>query len=97
MKLIDVTNSYPTLVSKQLENTDAKFLSVYSLGKTLIVHSTADTHIDIIIVNKHREVKEFEVTDVLKELMDTSTDNPDLNFIRTPGVVEITKFVTPPK
>ena len=30
MKLVNVTNSYKQLVNKQLENTDAYFVKVYS-------------------------------------------------------------------
>lgn len=93
MKLIDVTNSYVTLVSKQLENTDATYVKVYSLGKTLVVHSIADTHIEVVIVNKSREVKEFEVDYVLEEILDRGIDKDDLNIIRTTGVVEISMNV----
>ena len=89
MKLIDVTNSYATLVSKQLENTDAKFVSVYSLGKTLVIHSTADTHVDIVLVNKARDIKDLELNAVLKELLHTDTNNPEMEIIRTHGVIEI--------
>jgi len=89
MKLIDVTNSYATLVSKQLENTDAKFVSVYSLGKTLVIHSTADTHVDVVLVNKTRDIKDLELTTVLKELLHTDINNPEMELIRTHGVIEI--------
>ncbi|MGO3732015.1 MAG: DUF1827 family protein [Vagococcus sp.] len=97
MKLVDVTNSYATLVSKQLENTDAILVRVYSLGKTLVVHSEATTHIEVVIVNKAREIKEFEVTNILKELLDTDITNPDLEIIRTKGVVEASLKVNPTK
>ncbi|HCM90460.1 MULTISPECIES: DUF1827 family protein [Vagococcus] len=93
MKLIDVTNSYGTLVSKQLENTDATYVKVYSMGKTLVVHSIADTHIEVVIVNKSREVKEFEVDYVLEEILDRGIDKDDLSIIRTTGVVEISMKV----
>ncbi|MGX7025104.1 DUF1827 family protein [Vagococcus hydrophili] len=93
MKLIDVTNSYATLVSKQLENTDATYVKVYSLGKTLVVHSIADTHIEVVIVNKSREVKEFEVDHVLEEILDRGINKDDLSIIRTTGVVEISMKV----
>ena len=93
MKLIDVTNSYATLVSKQLENTDATYVKVYSLGKTLVVHSIADSHIEVVIVNKTREVKEFEVDYVLEEILDRGILKEDLNIIRTTGVVEISMKV----
>lgn len=89
MKLIDVTNSYRTLVSKQLENTDATYVKVYSLGKTLVVHSIADTHVEVVIVNKTREVKEFEVNHILDVILSRGIDSQDLNIIRSKGLVEI--------
>lgn len=89
MKLIDVTNSYAVLVSKQLENTDANLVKVYSLGKTLVVHSIADTHVEVVIVNKAREVKDFEVDFVLQEILSTGIEAENLDIIRTKGVVEI--------
>ena len=97
MKLIDVTNSYATLVSKQLENTDARFVSVYSLGKTIVIHSTADTHIDVVLVNKTRDIKDLELNAVLEELLHTTVDNPELEIIRTHGVIEVEIPVKPKK
>ncbi|WP_459254524.1 DUF1827 family protein, partial [Enterococcus faecalis] len=41
MKLVNVTNSYKQLVNKQLENTDAYFVKVYSAGNTTAVYSEA--------------------------------------------------------
>lgn len=89
MKLIDVTNSYATLVSKQLENTDANYVKVYSLGKTVVVHSVADTHSEVVIVNKSRNVRDSEVYHVIHNILDTDIDNIDLNIIRSKGLVEI--------
>ncbi len=97
MKLIDVTNSYAVLVSKQLENTDANLVKVYSLGKTLVVHSIADTHIEVVIVNKMREIKDFEVDHVLQEILDRGNDREDLSIVRTKGVVEISMPVAKKK
>ena len=94
MKLIDVTNSYATHVSKQLENTDANYVKVYSLGKTLVVHSSAKTHVEIVIVNKTRELKPFEVEYVLKELLGLSPDSDKISILRSKGVVEISMPVT---
>ena len=96
MKLIDVTNSYATLVSKQLENTDATYVRVYSLGKTLVVHSIADTHVEVVIVNKSREVKDFEVNHVLDVILSRGIESDDLNIIRSKGLVEIS-MATPIK
>ena len=96
MKLIDVTNSYATLVSKQLENTDATYVKVYLLGKTLVVHSIADTHVEVVIVNKSREVKDFEVNHVLDVILSRGIESDDLNIIRSKGLVEIS-MATPIK
>ena len=93
MKLIDVTNSYATLVSKQLENTDATYVKVYSLGKTVVVHSIANTHIEVVIVNKTREVKDSEVDHVLNVILSRGIDSSDLNIIRSKGLVEISMAV----
>lgn len=96
MKLIDVTNSYSTLVSKQLENTDATYVRVYSLGKTLVVHSIADTHIEVVIVNKSREIKDSEVNHVLEVILSRGIESNDLDIIRSKGLVEIS-IATPIK
>ncbi|MEG0254880.1 MAG: DUF1827 family protein [Vagococcus sp.] len=93
MKLIDVTNSYAVLVSKQLENTDANLVKVYSLGKTLVVHSVADKHVEVVIVNKAREVKDFEVDFVLQEILSTGIEAENLDIIRAKGVVEISMLL----
>lgn len=50
MKLVNVTNSYKQLVNKQLENTDAYFVKVYSAGNTTAVYSEAAHHVEVLII-----------------------------------------------
>ncbi|MGO2084092.1 DUF1827 family protein [Vagococcus sp.] len=95
MKLIDVTNSYRNLVDKQLENTDASYVKVYSLGKTLVVYSEAPKHTEVVIINKVREIKDFEINHVLTSLLDTGLSNPRLDVLKTKGVVELSLTHTP--
>ncbi|AQP53005.1 hypothetical protein CBF34_05525 [Vagococcus penaei] len=97
MKLVDVTNSYGNLVSKQLENTDANYVRVYSFGKTLVVHSEANTHTEIVIVNKSRDIKDFEIDHVLSSLLHTSASNPRLETIKSNGLVELSLKHVPVK
>ncbi|MGX7013335.1 DUF1827 family protein [Vagococcus silagei] len=94
MKLVDVTNSYRELVSKQLENTDASFVKVYSFGKTLVVHSEAPTHTEVVIINKLREVKDFEINHVVSSIFDTNIANPKISVLKTKGVVELSMLHT---
>lgn len=85
MKLIDVTNSHADLVREQLANTDAAFVKVYSLGQTTVIHTGAQTHEDIILLNKNRRVKQNEIDYVLKKLMHHNLDEievmPGNNFV----------------
>ena len=61
MKLVNVTNSYKQLVNKQLENTDAYFVKVYSAGNTTAVYSEAAHHVEVLIMNKNRRIRPTEV------------------------------------
>lgn len=89
MKLIDVTNSYPELVQKQLENTDANFIQVFTLGKTTVVYTQAPSHKEILIINKQRNVNKNEIATVLNRFVDDNHNRDSLNIIELPGVVEI--------
>lgn len=89
MKLIDVTNSYPDLVNKQLENTDANFIKVFTLGKSSVIYTEAPTHKEILITNKQRNIKKDEVETVLRRLVKDPNDKDSLSVIRLDGIVEI--------
>lgn len=90
MKLIDVTNSYSTLVTKQLENTDSLLVRVYSLGKTNIIYSEAKTHKEILINNKLRKIKDQEIIFVLDKLIPDHQELAQLDTIKSDHLVEIT-------
>ncbi|WP_071131385.1 DUF1827 family protein [Enterococcus timonensis] len=92
MKMIDVTNSHGRLVQKQLENTDANFVRVYSLGQTTVVYTEAATHIEILLINKVRNVQSTEVEFVLdyyKRNQHLVFDRKDIEVIHLKGVVEL--------
>jgi ribosome-associated translation inhibitor RaiA len=69
MKLVNVTNSYKQLVNKQLENTDAYFVKVYSAGNTTVVYSEAAQHVEILIINKKRAVRKTEINEIVAKLL----------------------------
>lgn len=95
MKLIDVTNSYPDLVNKQLENTDANFIKVFSLGRTSVIYTEAPTHKEILITNKQRNIKKDEVNTVLRRLVKDTQDRDAMSMIKLDGIVEISIAVGP--
>lgn len=66
MKLVNVTNSYKQMVNKQLENTDAQFIKVYSAGNTTVVYTEAAKHAEILIVNKKRAIRKTEINEILR-------------------------------
>lgn len=88
MKLIDVTNSHHELVTKQLENTDAQSVRVYTLGPTTVIMTTAPTHQNIVVVNKSRTVRDREVNFVISKLFSDASQN-DLEIITCHNFVEI--------
>lgn len=65
MKLVNVTNSYKQLVKKQLENTDAYFIKVYSAGNTTVVYTEAIQHAELLIINKKRSIRKTEINEIL--------------------------------
>lgn len=94
MKMIDVTSSYPQLVKQQLETTDATLIHVFSLGKTTVIYTAAPKHLEIVIVNKTRNVKQNEIDAALDHLIHFPLDRQNLNMIREKGLVEISIPVT---
>lgn len=89
MKLIDVTNSYAELVTKQLESTDAHFIKVYTLGKTTVIYTESATHKEIAIINKQRNVKTFEIDEVIHKLIGKQVKKENLDIIYLDNLVEI--------
>ncbi|QIL45632.1 DUF1827 family protein [Vagococcus coleopterorum] len=89
MKLIDVTNSYADLVNQQLNNTDATFVKVYTLGKSSVVYTEAPDHKEILIRNRDRNISPTELEIVLKRLVKNSEDQKLMDKIEIPGAIEI--------
>lgn len=94
MKLIDVTNSYPDLVSQQLDSTDATFIRVFTLGKSSVIYTEAPTHKEILITNKQRNIKQDEIQAVMRRLVKTKQEEHTLNMLQMDGIVEISIPVT---
>ncbi|MHC5226871.1 DUF1827 family protein [Enterococcus sp. LJL99] len=93
MKLVNVTNSYKRLVNKQLENTDAYFVKVYSAGNTTVTYSEAETHSEILIVNKKRSIRKTEANEILayflKRIPKEKYHKEDISIIHLPHAIEI--------
>lgn len=87
MKLIDVTNNHSELVIEQLENTNANYIKVFSLGQTTVICSGSSISKDVILLNESRSIKNSEINFVLKNILDTTFDN--VEFIYAPNIVEI--------
>lgn len=87
MKLIDVTNSHSLLVSSQLENTDAVFIKVFSLGPTTVIFSGAPTHEDVILENKKRNIKSTEIQYAIERILEA--DPSEVEIFEAPHLVEI--------
>lgn len=68
MKMIDVTNSHYDLVTKQLECSDAYIVKVYTIGSTTVIFTQADTHHNIVIINKVRPIRPKEIDFVIQKL-----------------------------
>ena len=64
MKLINTTNSHREMVHNQLESTDATLVEVFSAGNTDVIFTAAPLHYEIIISNKHRAIREQEMTTI---------------------------------
>ncbi|MEK6189710.1 MAG: DUF1827 family protein [Carnobacterium alterfunditum] len=87
MKMIDVTNNHSDLVMEQLENTDANFVKVFSLGPTTIIYSGAATHKDVLLLNKTRNIKNAEISFVLESILEAPLENVDI--LHAPRIVEL--------
>lgn len=89
MKLIDITNTNRPFVQKQLDNTDATFIKLFSYGPTTICYTKAPKHIEVLYQNKKRNIKDSEINDTLPVLLQNENLNiDDLDSIRLNGYVE---------
>ncbi|MBL1229025.1 DUF1827 family protein [Enterococcus sp. BWB1-3] len=93
MKLVNVTNSHRKLVNKQLENTDAHFVKVYSEGNTTVVYSEAEKHVEILILNQKRAIRKTETNEILKfflrRLPKELIEKEKIETIEIKGITEI--------
>lgn len=80
MRLIDVTNSYPHLVSQQLAHTDTEYVKVYSLGSTTVVFTQAQTHDELLFTNETRNIKNVEIDFTLGKLASVSIRDVNVLF-----------------
>ena len=87
MKLIDVTNSHSHLVNSQLENTDAVFIKVFSLGPTTVIFSGAPTHQDVILQNKKRNIKNSEIHFAIENILEVTPE--EVEIFPAPHLVEL--------
>ena len=69
--MIDVTNSYSSLVQSQLNTTAATFFKVYSLGNTSVVFTESSDAIGIVLENHDRRIRVEEIEFVIKRLVPT--------------------------
>jgi len=94
MKFINVTHNHRKMVQKQLDNTDAHLVQVYSAGNTTFIYEEAPKHSEILIVNKRRNVREDEVEQILEFLaphLQENHLNPDkISRIDLGSAVELT-------
>lgn len=96
MKLVNVTNSYKPLVNKQLENTDAYLVKVFSAGNTTVIYTEAIQHIEILIVNKKRALRKTEVNEILAYLLkNTPKENYDKEKISIIELKDVTEISIP--
>ncbi|MCA9765074.1 MAG: DUF1827 family protein [Carnobacterium sp.] len=93
MKLIDVTNSHIDLVTEQLGSTDANFIKVYTLGPTTVIFSGAPTHEDVLLLNKHRNIKNAEIKYAVDNILETTIDQVDI--LHAPNIVELSVLIKP--
>jgi hypothetical protein len=94
MKIINVTNNYPDLVREQLRNTDALTVEVYSAGNTTVIYTSAPTHYEILIMNRHRAIRAEEHEEIRKfffkkRMNPTHIDNDNISVINEPKIIEI--------
>lgn len=89
MKLINTTNSNPTLVNEQLAHTDANLVELYSLGSTDVIYTDANTHSNLVIINKKRKLKRDEIDFVVKKLFKVDAQDEKLEYINCSYFTEI--------
>ena len=54
-----------------------------------MIYTESTTHKEIVLINKQRNVKPFEVQEVIEKLIDKNTKADELDIIYLDGLVEI--------
>ncbi|WP_262316121.1 DUF1827 family protein [Lacticaseibacillus parakribbianus] len=88
MRLIDITNSYPHLVTQQLAHTDATYIKVYSLGNVTVIFTKAPTHDELLFTSDTRNIKDAEIAFALEKLCGVAFN--DATVIRGDKLAEVT-------
>lgn len=88
MRLIDVTNSYARIISKELLESSLHFIKIYSLGNSKVVHKQNNREIQIVISNKLRPISSAEIDFVCTELLGQKANQAAIT--QQPHLVEIT-------
>lgn len=93
MKLVNVTNSHSRLVLSQLESTDAELVQVYTAGDTLVIYTLAPNHVEILLYNKKRTIRNSEVKEILAHFLEKLPNdvyNEDqIQTLDSEGLIEI--------
>ncbi|MDF7638540.1 DUF1827 family protein [Lactobacillus sp. ESL0791] len=89
MHLIDVTNSYASLVHSQLNSTDVNYVKVYSLGNTSVIYTESNNAIGIVLENHSRRVRREEFEFVIKRLVKENDPSYQITIDKNQHVLEI--------
>lgn len=94
MRLINTTSSHQHLVKQQLQNTDATLVETFSAGNTDVVFSQSPKHYELLISNKHRAIKDNELTSIREFFLKRRIDSKliileQIKTIHTPNLIEM--------
>lgn len=79
------------MVENQLTATDANLVKVYSLGNTTVIYSEARRHIDAVLSNKIRKIKQIELDFVIDNLFDKEVQaDLEINETERHRVIDVT-------
>ncbi|MFD1318631.1 DUF1827 family protein [Loigolactobacillus zhaoyuanensis] len=87
MQLQKVTADYQTLVTSQLNNTDATDVQIFALADTLVIFTQAPTHDEILLTNRQRNIAPEEIDYTLAQLAQRT--RAEVNVITSEKLAEI--------
>ncbi|MFD0897808.1 DUF1827 family protein [Loigolactobacillus binensis] len=87
MQLKEVTADYQTLVTSQLNNTDATTIQIFALDDTLVIFTQAPEHNEILLTNRKRNIAPTEIDYALEHLANCT--RADVNVITSEKLAEI--------